>query len=64
MVGAAESAKIKTQVGFMFRFGAAVTELKSLIESGKAGEVGLMSARYFCNSLHANWWRMRDKSGG
>ncbi len=64
MVEVAEAAKIKTQVGFMFRFGAAVTELKNLIESGKAGEVGLMSARYFCNSLHANWWRMRDKSGG
>jgi predicted dehydrogenase len=64
MVEEAESARIKTQVGFMFRFGAAVTELKSLIESGKAGEVGLMSVRCFCNSLHSNWWRMRDKSGG
>ncbi len=64
MVEVAEAAKIKTQVGFMFRFGAAVTELKSLIESGKAGEVGLMSARYFCNALHADWWRRRDKSGG
>lgn len=28
MVAAAELARIKTQVGFMFRFGAAVTELK------------------------------------
>jgi predicted dehydrogenase len=64
MVAAAESARIKTQVGFMFRFGAAVTELKSLIDSGKAGPLGLMSARYFCNALHADWWRRRDKSGG
>ena len=64
MVEAAEATKIKTQVGFMFRFGAAVTELKSLIESGKAGDLGLMSARYFCNSLHSDWWRRRDKSGG
>jgi predicted dehydrogenase len=64
MVEAAEATKIKTQVGFMFRFGAAVTELKSLIASGKAGELGLMSARYFCNSLHSDWWRRRDKSGG
>jgi predicted dehydrogenase len=64
MVEAVESARIKTQVGFMFRFGGAITEIKNLIESGKAGPVGLMSARYFCNSLHANWWRMRDKSGG
>lgn len=23
-----------------------------------------MSARYFCNALHADWWRRRDKSGG
>jgi predicted dehydrogenase len=23
-----------------------------------------MSARYFCNSLHAPWWRDRTKSGG
>ena len=64
MVDAAESSKIKTQVGFMYRFGVAVTELKNLITSGKAGSVGLMSARYFCNSLHADWWRMHDKSGG
>jgi len=64
MVEAAEATKIKTQVGFMFRFGAAVTEFKSLIESGKAGDLGLMSARYFCNSLHSVWWRRRDKSGG
>jgi len=64
MVEAAESSRIKTQVGFMYRFGAAVTELKSLIDSGKAGPLGLMSARYFCNALHADWWRRRDKSGG
>jgi predicted dehydrogenase len=64
MVEAAESSKIKTQVGFMFRFGAAVTEFKDLIASGKAGDLGLMSARYFCNSLHSVWWRRRDKSGG
>ena len=29
-----------------------------------AGPVGLMSARYFCNSLHTPWWRRRDLSGG
>ncbi|MGH2520903.1 MAG: Gfo/Idh/MocA family oxidoreductase [Anaerolineales bacterium] len=23
-----------------------------------------MSARYFCNALHAPWWRSREKSGG
>ena len=64
MVEAAERAAIKTQVGFMFRFGAAIEALKTMIETGQAGPVGLMSARYFCNALHASWWRMRDKSGG
>lgn len=64
MVEAAEAAGIKTQVGFMFRFGAAVERLKELIASGEVGPVGLMAARYFCNALHAPWWRDRSKSGG
>jgi len=64
MVDATEKAGIKTQVGFMFRFGAAIERLKELIMSGEAGTPGLMSARYFCNSLHASWWRDRSKSGG
>jgi len=64
MVDAVESAGVKSQVGFMFRFGEAVEYVKSLIGSGSAGEPGLMSARYFCNSLHTPWWRDRNKSGG
>jgi len=64
MVDAAEKAGIITQVGFMFRFGEAIQHLKGMIDSGDAGSVGLMSARYFCNSLHAPWWRNRDLSGG
>jgi predicted dehydrogenase len=64
MVEAAENARIKTQVGFMFRFGEAVEKFKAMRKAGETGEVGLMSARYFCNALHAEWWRMRDKSGG
>ncbi|HET6821698.1 MAG TPA: Gfo/Idh/MocA family oxidoreductase [Anaerolineales bacterium] len=64
MVETAEKARIKTQVGFMFRFGTAVERLKELIASSEAGSTGLMSARYFCNSLHAPWWRDRSKSGG
>jgi predicted dehydrogenase len=64
MVEAAEKARIKTQVGFMFRFGAGIEQLKKLITSSEIGPVGLMSARYFCNSLHAPWWRDRSKSGG
>jgi predicted dehydrogenase len=64
MVEAAEKAGIKTQVGFMLRFGEAVEYLKKRLDSGEIGSIGLMSGRYFCNSLHSNWWRMKDKSGG
>jgi predicted dehydrogenase len=64
MVKSAEEARIKTQVGFMFRFGEAVEQFKTLQASGQTGDIGLMSARYFCNALHAPWWRMREKSGG
>ncbi len=64
MVKAVDKAGVKSQVGFMFRFGAAIEKLKAMIEDGSAGQVGLMSARYFCNSLHAPWWRDRAKSGG
>lgn len=64
MVAAAEHAGITTQVGFMYRFGAAIRQLRSMIASGEAGPAGLMSTRYFCNSLHSPWWRQRDKSGG
>jgi predicted dehydrogenase len=64
MVEAVERTKIKTQVGFMFRFGEAIEQLKSFLTSGTSGPAGLMSARYFCNNLHAPWWRMKDKSGG
>lgn len=64
MVAAAELAGITTQVGFMYRFGAAIERLKAMMANGEAGPAGLMSARYFCNALHAPWWRQRDKSGG
>lgn len=60
-VEAAERSGIKTQVGFMYRFGAAMEEMKARLAAGTAG---LFSARYFCNSLHASWWRAREKSGG
>lgn len=64
MVEIAEASPIKTQVGFMFRFGEAIEQFKSLQANGQTGKIGLMSARYFCNALHASWWRMQDKSGG
>jgi predicted dehydrogenase len=64
MVAAAEAAGIKTQVGFLYRFGAAVERLKALLDAGAVGPAGLLSARYFCNALHAAWWRDRARSGG
>lgn len=64
MVEDTERAGIKTQVGFMYRFGAAVERFKMLLNIGTTGPVGLMSAGYFANSLHAPWWRERSKSGG
>ena len=64
MVKAVESTGVKSQVGFMFRFGEAIETVKELLLSGEAGRPGLMTARYFCNALHAPWWRDREKSGG
>lgn len=64
MVRAAERSGIKTQVGFMYRFGEAVQQFKTRLDAGETGPVGLMSASYFSNSLHAPWWRERAKSGG
>lgn len=64
MVRAAERAGIKSQVGFMYRFGEAVEQFKARLDGGESGAIGLMTAGYFANSLHASWWRERDKSGG
>jgi len=64
MVESAERAGIKTQVGFMYRFGKAVSQMKQLLDAGTIGPAGLFSARYFCNALHAPWWRAKEKSGG
>ncbi len=60
MVEASEQAGIQTQVGFMYRFGEALEYLQGL----DTGPIGLFSARYFCNALHAPWWRDKEKSGG
>ncbi len=64
MVEAVEKAQVKSQVGFMSRFGEAVEKIKTLYEKGEIGQPGLMVARYYCNSLHAPWWRDKSKSGG
>ena len=64
MVDAAERAQIKTQVGFMYRFGAAIEAFKTRFDAGAFGAAGLFSARYFCNSFYADWKRSREQSGG
>ena len=56
----AASAGVKTQVGFMYRFGAAVRRW----QAADSGRVGLFAGRFYCNALHAPWWREREKSGG
>ncbi len=64
MVEAAERAGVKTQVGFMLRFGAAIERFGALQREGRTGATGLLTARYFCNAVHAPWWRDKAKSGG
>jgi predicted dehydrogenase len=64
MAACVEESGVKSQVGFMFRYGEAVLRLKEhMRDAGVAGK-GFMIARYFCNSLHSWWWRDRSKSGG
>jgi predicted dehydrogenase len=64
MVDTVEKAGIVSQVGFMYRFGAVIQRAKAMLHSGQVGPAGLISARYFCNSLHSEWWRDINKSGG
>ena len=64
MVEAVDKHGVKSQVGFMFRFGDAVSKVKAMLESGEAGPPGLMTGKYECNHLHAPWWREKAKSGG
>jgi len=64
MARAAKKAGIITQVGYHMRYGAAVLELKRLIDKGLAGTPTLLDARFECNSLHGPWWMDRTKSGG
>lgn len=64
MVTTVKKYDVKTQVGFQLRFGTAVEFLKSMMNSGEAGQAGLFLAKYYCNSLHSPWWRDKSKSGG
>ena len=55
---------VKSQVGFMYRYGDATLWLKRYIQDAGIGGRAFMSAWYACNSLHSGWWRDRTKSGG
>lgn len=64
MVQAVKKAGVYSRVGYHMRTGAAVRELKRMIDGGTAGIPTLYDGRYDCNSLHSPWWRELDKSGG
>ena len=60
MVAAVEAAGVVAAIGFMYRFGDAVRRWRE-VDSGRPG---LYAGGYYCNALHAHWWRKRDMSGG
>jgi len=64
MYDAVNKANIKSQVGYHYRFSNPVQKLKNMIENGAAGKPTLFQGRYFCNSLHTEWWRDIKLSGG
>jgi len=65
MAGQVRASGVKSQVGFMYRFGEAAQWLKQNYPSNGASQgKAFMTARYACNSLHSWWWRDREKSGG
>ncbi|MDA1190688.1 MAG: Gfo/Idh/MocA family oxidoreductase [Candidatus Poribacteria bacterium] len=53
---------VKTQIGYMLRFTQAANVIGDFVH--RRGTPILMTGRYFCNDLHAHWWRDHDKSGG
>jgi predicted dehydrogenase len=64
MVEAVERAGIVTQVGYHMRFHASVRRMKALLDGGEAGAPTQFLGRYWCNMEGADWWRLRDRSGG
>jgi predicted dehydrogenase len=55
---------VKSQVGFMYRFGAAAQWLKQQLEAQSQDGQAFLMGRYACNALHSWWWRDRTRSGG
>ncbi|MHB0858685.1 MAG: Gfo/Idh/MocA family protein [Anaerolineae bacterium] len=64
MVEQVRESGVKSQVGFMWRHGQAVRQVREYLRTHEGGAGGYISARYFCHALHRPWWRDRSKSGG
>ena len=64
MAALARKHRILTMVGYHYRFARSVERLKAAVESGEAGHPALFEGRFFCNDLHAPWWREAGTSGG
>lgn len=61
---AATDAGVLTQVDFHHRFHPLVRRMRAALNDRSAGRPLLMQSRFFCNSLHADWWRKKEMSGG
>lgn len=60
MVDAVAACGVVAAIGFMYRHGEAVKAWRK----ADAGRVGMMTAAFQCNHLHAPWWRIEAQSGG
>lgn len=60
MACAVASSGVQAAIGFMYRHGSAVQAWRK----ADTGPIGMMTAEYHCNHLHASWWREQAKSGG
>jgi predicted dehydrogenase len=64
MAAQVQASGVKTQVGFMYRHGAATQALRARLQAAPPAHGAFMTAAYACNSLHSDWWRDVNKSGG
>jgi len=64
MADQVKASGVKSQVGFMYRYGDATLWLKRYIQDASVNGRAFLFAWYACNALHSPWWRERTKSGG
>jgi predicted dehydrogenase len=64
MAAAVRASGVKSQVGFMYRHGAAALRLRQALQAAPPAHGAFMTLDYACNSLHSPWWRDRARSGG